>query len=316
MKNKKLNYKIISALITLLISFNVWSLQQTESKAINKKDIVDEIDRSAIEENESSEAPKIDNMMPAFEMPDFKANVKDSNTTIRRSQVQKTKNKPIKKQKVVVKKSKVVVDKKNVNVVNVSKPQTKPVNIEKKEKNKPVVFIKKPLKPNLILKNDVFILKNGKTAVHRTNRKFIYKYRFKSALPLNSKGLKHLTDNQYLVVDKLQLIADINNAIKADKTQNSIQNIGDEGLSEEIKLKRIALAKKYNRGKAINFSIPKSRLKPDDIIYVFGDVQMVTRKKLGPSSAKKLWLYPIIDLKNSDLMKIGNGKYKVLKKLK
>jgi hypothetical protein len=315
MKKIKLNNKIILALIALFISSNVWSLQQTEPKAINKKDIVDEIDRSAIEENESSEVPQIDNMMPAFKMPDFKANVKDSNTTVRRSQVQKPKNKPNKKQNVVVKKSNTEIEKKSEKTVAGTKPKINAEIVKAQEKQKPIVFIKKSLKPKLIFKNDVFILENGKTTVQRTSKKYIYKYRYKSVLPLNSKGLKPIKTNHYLVVDKLQLIADINNSIKTDKAKDSNQNVVDEGLSDEIKLKRITLAKKYNRGKTINFSITKSRLKSDDIIYDFGDIQMVTRKKLGPSSAKKFWLYPTIDLKSPVLMKTGNGKYKVLKKL-
>ncbi len=103
MKIIKPNHKIILSLLTLMISLNVLSMQQPEQKAINKKDIVDEIDRSAIEENESSEVPKIDNMIPAFEMPNFKANVEGSKKNVSSSQVKKSKKyKPsVKKQKIV-----------------------------------------------------------------------------------------------------------------------------------------------------------------------------------------------------------------------
>jgi len=307
MKNIKLNHKIISTLMALLISGHVLSMQQTEPKGINKKDVVDEIDRSAIEESESSQAPEIDNMMPAFEMPDFKANIKDSDKTVRRTQSQRTNS----KQRKVVKKIKPVIEKMQADTAANSKTTASSVKV--KEKSKPVVVIRKTLKPNLLLVNDVFVIENGKTMVHRTTKKYTYKYRFKNELPLNSKGLKVLEASHYLVIDKTQLLADINAASTLDKASNS--NPNDEGISEKIILKRQALAKKYNKGKEIRFSIAKSRLKPDDIVYDFDDVQMVVRQKSGHSSAKKYWLYPLVDVKNSALFKIGNSKYKVIKKL-
>ncbi len=317
MKNIKLNHKIISALMTLLISINAWSMQKSEQKAINKKDIVDEIDRSAIEENESTQVPKIDNMMPAFEMPDFKANVEDSKKPKNISQVKKNKNnKVVKKQKVIVKKVKVVKEKPSVVAAPKPKKQTTQVNTPKKGKKKAVVYINKPLKPRHIFTNDIFIIENGKIVVER-NGKYLYKYRFKSELPLDSKGLKLLKENHYLVTDKLQLIADINQVVKSHKngTDKSLtQNDNSDGLSENIKDKRMALAKKHNRGKPITISVPQSKLKLGDIIYVFGEVQMVTRKKSGHHSAKKFWLYPTIDVKSPLLLKTGNGKYKVVKK--
>ncbi len=307
MKNIKLNYKIISTLIALLISCHVWSLQQTEPKGINKKDVVDEIDRSAIEENESSEAPQIDNMIPAFEMPNFKANIKDSDKKVRRTQSQRTNS----KQRKVVKKIKPVIEKKQVDTVVNSRTTRSSVKV--KEKSKPIVIMRKTLKPNLLLVNDVFVIENGKTMVHRTTKKHTYRYRFKTEFPLNSKGLKILEADHYLVVDKTQLLADINAASIPDKVSNS--NPNDKGVSEKIILKRQALVKKYNKGKEIKFSIGKLKLKPDDIVYDFGDVQMVVRQKSGHSSAKKYWLYPLVNMKNSALFKIGNKKYKVIKKL-
>lgn len=307
MKNIKLNYRFICTLIALLISCHVWAFQQTEPNGINKKDVVDEIDRSEIEKNESNEAPQIDNMMPAFEMPDFKANIKGSDKTVRRTHSNRTISKP----KKVVKKKKSVIEHKEVD--KGTKSKTKEASITVNQKNKPIVVMRKTLKPKLLLLNDVFVIKNGKTIVLRSSRKYTYKYRFKTELPLNSKGIRFLKANHYLIVNKTQLLADINAENISDNL--NIPNPNDEGISEKIILKRQALAKKYNRGKEIKFSIAKSRLKPNDIVYDFGDVQMVVRKKSGHSSAKKYWLYPLIDRKSPALFKIGNSKYKVIKRL-
>ncbi len=301
-------------LVTLVLSTQVYSFEQTEPEAINKKDIVDEIGRSEIEGDEQAETPKIENMMPAFEIPQLKVNIEK----VKSSSASSTKSNTVKKDvKNPVKKG-VNEPVKQTNT-NVSKVTKKPKNTAKRNdrKNKPhkrkVIAVQKYLKPSQLLLQDMIILKKGKVFVERSKGKYIYKYRYKQNVPLQSKGLALIKPNNYMIVDKELLIEDTNTFKESEKPSNEINTVA---LSDEHYLKRKELEKKFNNGKPIQKAISITDLYRDDIIYKFGDIQIVTRKSGGKLSSTKYWLVPIIDLTHPALYKLSKGKYKVRKRIK
>ena len=319
MKKTKTLKVVILTVFSLTISAHAWSTQKTEPQVIDKKDVVDEVNRSEIEKNESSEAPKIDNIIPAFEMPSFKTNVKKSSnkksTTTKRMkpkpEIEKKQDKAVESasSRIVEKKPpprKVVETNKKIET---KKTTVKPKKHNKRERKKSTVVMKKTLKVSQLLVNDTVSLVKNRLVVQRLKGKYIYQYRFKSSLPLDSKGLEKTDENHYLVVDKQLLIADVEKHDKANNTEKN-QEISDEVLS-----KRKVLERKYNKGRQVSLVIPVTKLNKGDVIYVFGEVQMVTRNYTGRVSTKKYWLFPTIDVNNPALLKTRKGKYKVVKKV-
>ncbi len=304
MKIIKISRNLILA--SLVLSTQVYSFEQTEPGAINKKDIVDEIGRSEIEGDEQAETPKIENMMPAFEIPQLKVNIEK----VKSSSTLRTKSNPVKKD---INKP---VKQANTNVSKViKKPKSTPKrnNKKNKQRKKRVVAVQKYLKPSQLLLQDMIVLAKEKVYVERSKGKYIYKYRYKQNVPLQSKGLVLIKPSNYMVVDKELLIKDTNTFNESEKPSNEVNTVA---LSDEHYLKRKDLEKKFNYGKPIIKTITITDLYRNDVIYKFGEIQMVTRKFAGKLSSTKYWLVPIIDLSHPALYKLGKGTYKVKKRIK
>ncbi len=301
-------------LIALALSTQVNSFEQTEPDSINKKDVVDEVIRSEIESDELTETPKIENIMPIFEIPKLKV----SSENVKKSNGSHAKSRTLKK---VVKKSikKKLVAQRNLNESQVikSKSVTRSTEKAKKQTNKQyrrrVVSINKSLKPHQLLLNDVIISTNAKLFIERSKGKYIYTYQYKHNIPFQSKGLKLIKPNHYMIVDAELLAKDIAAFNTPEQLANEIKIIK---VSDELLLKRKGVEKKINKGHFIDKSINISDLYKGDVIYIFGEVQVVIRKKRGMLFLNKYWLFPTIDTENSSLDKIGKGKYRVKKAIK
>ena len=297
-------------LATLVLSAQVYSFEQTEPEAINKKDIVDEIGRSEIEGDEQAETPKIENMIPAFEIPELKVDIEK----VKKSSGSRTKSNSVKK--YVKKDVKKAVMQTNISTPKeIKKPKATPKSNIKtsKQRKRRVVTIQKPLKSSQLLLQDMIVSKNEKIFVKRSKGKYIYKYRYKQSMPFQSKGLMLIKPNKYMIVDRELLIKDINTIEESEKSSNEITTVV---LSDEHYLKRKGLEQKLNNGKPIVKTITITDLYRDDIIYKFGDIQIVTRKSARKLSSEKYWLVPVIDLTHPALNKISKGKYKVRKRIK
>lgn len=294
MNRTKITLNFFLILIVLMLSIQVCSAKKSDATTIDKKNVVDEIDRSEIEEIDSSQVPIIGTIIPTFEMPDFKINVEDYKKKPKLSRTYRNEN---------IQLSKLTKKKKKVKILATSKvlmtPKLTPKSIKVKRK-KPVVIIKRPLKSSQIILSDIILIEKGKTVIMRSKGKYVYKYRYKGTIPLDSKGLNMLNTEHFLVVDRVILLNDINKNSIAQASKNQTD------FPENIMVKRKSLEKKFNRGKVINNSIPSKKLKLGDVIYTLGDIQMVARKAFGSFPIKKFWLYPTINLENSSFSKVGN----------
>jgi hypothetical protein len=178
--------------------------------------------------------------------------------------------------------------------------------------------------------NDLIRIEFSQIKVYRRVKGKIIKYKFRNGLDLNSSGLNKKDETTYYVKDTSILIRDTKKA-KQEKQELAKQNKQDEKKNiqakviesnsesedTELLLKlRTDIENQLNNGKKIKNELLIKNLRTNDMIYIIGDVLLVTRKNKATSGTKKFWLLEAIDIENSSLEKEANNRYKVIRKYK
>jgi len=289
----------------LIVSTNI-CFAQSEPEQIKAKDLLEKIDRSDLEAADS-EIGKIE--IPKMEMPKIsidKGKGKGHSKSI---------NKPTKK-KVV--KSKV------------ARPQNKAATAGKAKTK--VVISKRPIGLNQLKDNDKVVRHKGKTYIYRQKRNVITQYLFNGKLALNSKGLTSKDPNSYYITDKAQLLTDsrlskktnsksiVKNKVastqkpKVVEVASQPETITSTKDTVKNQIKRKEIEEKYNRGDPITKNLKLKNLLIDDEIYVFGDLQLVTRRSRNIAGLRKYWLIEKLDINNVAVKNTARNKYQIVKR--
>ena len=292
----------------LIISINV-CYAQSEPEQIKAKDLLEKIDRSDLEGTDS-EIGKIE--IPKMEIPQINID-KGNPKPIKKS----TKNKVVKRG----------TRQRNTKSKTIAQSQDK-VNVVEKAKTK-VVISKRPLGLNQLKDNDKVVIHKGKTYIYRQKNNVITQYLFNGKLALSSKGLTNKGPDNYYITDKTQLLADSRSTKKARSNKTKVKKIVSSQKPQAInkpvvktsvedtiknKTKREEIEGKYNRGDPITKSLKLKNLLIDDEIYVFGDLQLVTRRSRNIAGLRKYWLVEKLDISNEAVKNIAKNKYQIVKR--
>ncbi len=181
--------------------------------------------------------------------------------------------------------------------------------------------------------NDLIRIEFSQIKVYRRVKGKIIKYKFRNGLDLSSQGLNKKDETTFYVKDTAALIRDTKSAKENKKKQVAVEKQATEEANEETKVEVVetnsssdddtAIAKlranieeKLNNGKEIKNEILIKNLRSNDLLYIIGDLVLVTRKNKATSGLKKYWLTEEIDVENESLEKEANNRYKLLRKYK
>jgi hypothetical protein len=327
---------IISIILIFNLTNSCWA-QTDEPEAINAKDLMEKLDRSDIEE--SSSDSKINNIMPEFEIPKIEFNEKLESKKVKKptkvakkpklEKVQALKKSPKQSKQVVAEKSS------NTGAANETvKPKVAADKVKKTEttKNK-VVISKKVLKFIELNKNDKIVINKGTTYVYRLLKTKIIQYTYGGKLPLDSAGLKASGENSYYIVNKMLLMRDIkskksrgNKRAVTKKVKTSAPNkksvvkpvvkpvVAEYKVTPEIAAQRKVIEGKYNHGQLIKKNFKLKDLQINDNVYVFDEVQLITRRQKSSSGIRKYWLIEKLDINNKAVKAVSRNKYTIIKR--
>lgn len=298
--------------LALLILFSTSVYAQEEPETIKAKDLI-EVDKPEFE-NEDIDIV-VDDFLGTMEIPMMDTSLETT---------KKPKAKAVKKTQPKIKATK---DKPTV-----SSEASKP-------KSKEIVISTTKLDINMLKKNDLIRKELAELNVYRRISGNITKFNFIGLIDMSSSGLENKSETTFYVrniaklrtdtkkIKKEQLQAKrkeeklrrqtINDAQKRAKELETKPEAQFNVVSDSTEIsKRKEIEDKQNHGKKIKKEILLKNLQSNDMIYLFGDIQLVHRKNKSTSGTKKMWLTEPIDSNNPSLEKINSNQFKVTRKYK
>jgi len=291
--------------IVFILTINFTCLAQNEPETVRGKDLMEKIDRSEILDDEIDGSLMLDEAIPKMEIE----KIEFEKPAVKKSTVKKV-------------------------MATETKPKSKPV-VENKETNKKKILVSdRAISLNGLMVNDKLVINDDNTYVYRKVKTNTVQYRFTGKVPTNSKGLKLLSENRYIVENVDLLNADIvptkvdivekTPATPIPKTVSKpetkvVKASQNKPLSNTDKFKK-KLENEYTRGNEITETITKEELLKNDIVHVLGEVQLVIRRNRNSYEMEYFWLPELLKLnpkalKSTPFRAMSNNRFKVIEDL-